>query len=115
MRKWLLVGFALLAFSGVTAAISLTLAIIASETPMSHDQYLRTIHSAHATWYAAFGTQLIGAWVTWLGFSIPRSKNSRLLRCAAIVAGCDIGSFLITLVLVDSRRALGLFLGVVKQ
>jgi len=101
MRKWLFVGLVALAFSGLTGAISITLAIIASESPMPHEQFLSTVRASHVTWYAALGIQLIGAWVTWRGFT--RSK-SRLLKYASMIAVCDIGSLLVSLVLLNSPR-----------
>jgi hypothetical protein len=103
MRPWLFIGLALLALSGLVAAISLILAVIASETPLTHDQYLSTVHASHIAWYTALGIQLIAAWVTWRGFSRP--KHHRLRRFALVVAGYDIGSFVIALVLLDSHWA----------
>jgi O-antigen/teichoic acid export membrane protein len=101
MIKWLFAGLAVLALSGLVMAISLTLAFIASETPMTHDQFLATVHASHVTWYAALGVQLLGAWVSWRGF--PRSE-SRLLKYASVVAACDIGSLLTSFVLLNSPR-----------
>ena len=105
MRLWLLAGLALLVLSGVGTAIGLTLAIIASESPMSHDQYLRTVYASHITWYTALGIQLIAAWISWRGFPILRSKDYRLWTFAAVVAGCDIGSFVIAFELLNSHWA----------
>ncbi len=101
MRKWLTIGLALLAFSGSMAGIFLNLAIVASEMPLGHNKYL-WMHAADVSGYAALGVQLIGVCVTWRGFRVRPSKYQRMLRCAAVVAGCDIASFLIALKLFNN-------------
>ena len=101
MRTWLFVGLALLALSALIMAISLTLDFIASDTAKTHEQLLSTVHALNVMEYAALGFQLIGAWVTWRGFA--RSKQRRLLKYAATVFACDIGSFLIGMVVLDSH------------
>ena len=90
MRKWLVVGLALLALSGLVMAVSLTLDFIALDVLKTHEQLLSTVHALNVMEYAALGFQLIGAWVTWRGFA--RSKQPRLLKYAAMIPGF-LGSF----------------------
>lgn len=101
MRKWLVAGLAVLAMSGLIAGIFLNLAITASEMPLGHDKYL-WMHTADVTWYAALGVQLVGVCITWRRFRVGPSKHQSILRCAAVVAACDIGSFLIAVELFNN-------------
>jgi hypothetical protein len=103
MRKRLFVGLAVLALSGLVMALCLTLDFIALDAQKTHEQLLSTVHALNVMEYAALGFQLIGAWVTWMGFA--RSKRPRLLKYAAVVLACDIGSFLIGMVVLYSHWA----------
>jgi hypothetical protein len=99
MKKLLFWGLALLASSGLMAAISLSLAVLLLDTLFAtHDQYLWTRHASHVTWYAAVVLQMIGAWLTWRGLPVPRS------RYVAAIVVCDLGAILVLAwFLIDSR------------
>jgi hypothetical protein len=101
MKKWLAIGVALLAVSGLVMAVGLTLDFITLDMQMTHEQRISTVHALNVMEYTALGFQVIGAWVTWKGFA--RAKRPRLPKYAAVIVACDVGSFVATCVFLISH------------
>ena len=94
MNKWLAIGLALLVLSGLVIGASIALDFMSLDMRMTHAQRISTVHALNVMEYTALSFQVIGAWVTWMGFA--RSKRPRLPKYAAVVVASDVGSFLVT-------------------
>jgi hypothetical protein len=89
MRKARLVaGFVLfLLLAGSIVPLYIACVILASETPMSHEQYVRMCGARDSLLWVCLALPFAAGWLIYTGFGINKTPATKLLCIAGLSAG----------------------------
>lgn len=82
--RWAVFSFSLLVVGSTLLALSISCAVLASESPLTHNDYLRMCHARDALWWTS---TLIAFAVAWLFFDrIGTAKTAQLKASRALLS-----------------------------
>lgn len=86
---------ALLIVGSIAVSLVAACTVLASESPMSHAEFIRLTHLRDALFVASLTTQFVAGWILWTGLSVSTALPPKPFQVGTLAVASAAGSWLL--------------------